>query len=159
MSYRKDCRSDAEFQRDITRGIEAERRIIWRWLDLIEQDTGTRPDCTFNGCGDADTLLSDAEVSTEADYFVDGIGKLEVKFSRPLNPVLHLKVSQLESYVKQNATILLVNGWGTDDPQFTLISPEVIKTGLKIWPRVQFKGFGNKLSCRIKPASLVWRKL
>lgn len=157
MSYRTDGRDKEEFRRDIADGIEQEHKIIERWLDVLESQTGRRPLCRWTGCGDPDQFLVDEEVSTEADFDVEGHGKIEVKFSRPSFFLFHLKVSQLESYVKQNAKILMVKGWDTEQPQFALISPALMTRGLKIWPRIKFRGFGGKLAVRIHASQFVWR--
>ena len=154
-----DGRNKAQFRQDIQDGIQTERQIIWRWLNLTEATTGKRPACVFNGCGSAEIFLTDEEVSAEADYVVEGIGKLEIKFSRPPFRHFHLKVSQVESYVKQNATILMVHGWATDDPTFTLMAPDILKRGLTLWPRIPFKGFGGKVALRIRKEEFIWRKL
>lgn len=159
MSYRTDGRDKEEFRQDIADGIKQEHEIIERWLNLLEQKSGKRPLCRWTGCGDPDQFLVDEEVSTEADFDVEGYGKIEVKFSRPSFTRFHVKVTQLESYLRQQATILMVKGWDTDEPQFTMISPEIMEQGLKIWPRLKFKGFGGKLAVRIHANQFVWRDL
>ena len=67
MNYRYDGRSEAEFKKDIKERTLEERALFLLWLDLIEQETGTRPKYKDTGCGKTGELLNDKQVSTDPD--------------------------------------------------------------------------------------------
>lgn len=157
---RKDNRTHDEFVRDIKDRTLEERALFMLWLDLQERETGTRPSYEDTGCGQHGEYLEDEDVSLDADFSVDGIGSLEVKFSRPLlKRNFHLKVSQVNAYIKQNASLLMVNGASEDVPEFTIISPEALQDIKDSCPIVRWQGFGGKASYRIDVKQYVWRPL
>ena len=160
MNYRFDKRTKQEFRRDIKIASQIENKIIELWLDRIEKRRGERPKYWHIGCNNDGSYLEDHEVSTEADYCVYGYGKIEIKFSKPMiTKCFHLKVNQVRSYIRQNANILMVNGWNTPNPMFVLIRVHVLKSGIKRWKRVSFHGCGNKPCFRIPVDEFIWRPL
>jgi len=160
MNYRFDERSKEEFERDIRDRTMEERSLFLMWLDLLEKESGCRPNYKDTGCGKTGDFLEDSEVSTKPDFEVDGYGHVEVKFSKPrLARVFHLKVSQVKQYVKQGATILMVNGTDGDIPQFTMLKPKALKRIVDSCEIVNWVGFGHKPAYRIPIKEFVWRPL
>ena len=160
MNYRFDDRSKEQFEKEIKERTIEERSLFLLWLDLIERETGRRPSYSDTGCGRTGDFLEDGEVSTDPDFNVDGYGHIEVKFSKPLlKKVFHLKASQVKSYLKQKATILMVNGAELDAPEFTMLKPRALKNIIETCEVIPWKGFGNKLSYRIPVNKFIWRSL
>jgi len=159
-NYRFDERSEKQFKRDIKDHTMAERALFLLWLDLIERETGTRPDFEDTGCGKNGEFLEDKQVSTEPDFTVDGYGQVEVKFAKPLlTRTFHLKVNQVKQYHKKGATILMVNGSDEEVPEFTMLKPEALDRIMKEYKVVPWKGFGFKPAYRIPVKDFIWRPL
>ncbi|ACV61746.1 hypothetical protein Dtox_0841 [Desulfofarcimen acetoxidans DSM 771] len=64
--------------------------------------------------------MSLSKVNTKADFLVNG-KPVEVKLNKHYLKIFHFKVDQLNSYLKQEAVVLWVNGYKTDNPVFTVI--------------------------------------
>lgn len=161
MNYRKDVRSDDQFKRDIKAGSIAERRIIERWLNVVEKETGRRPSFNDNGCDNSGSYLEEDQVTQAADYVVEGYGLVEVKFSNPkLHHSFHLKVDQVERILKDKSKILFVNGWSTKrNAEFVLITPDELLAATRSAPQVVWRGFGGKLSFKISVNKFHWQSL
>jgi len=160
MNYRFDGRSKEQFEKDIKSTTMEERALFLMWLDLVEKETGKRPNFKDTGCGKHGNFLDDKEVSTDPDFEVEGVGKLEVKFAKPmLNRHFHLKTNQVKQYIKKDATILMVNGSGEEVPTFTLLKPDALEAIQEECPVVNWKGFGFKPAHRIPVKRFIWRDL
>lgn len=158
MNYRFDNRSESEFKRDIKDRTLQERELFFRWLEIQEKNTGTKPVFIDTGCGSHGEFLEDDKVSYDADFDVEGIGPLEVKFAKPLLvEVFHLKVGQVASYIKQGATLLMVNGINEPVAMYTMISVESLQEIVDECEIVKWRGFGFKPSYRIPVDKFVWR--
>jgi hypothetical protein len=130
------------------------------WINLIEKQTGNRPKYTDTGCGQTGELLSDSEVSMDPDFVVEGYGKVEVKFSKPLlDKFFHLKASQVRSYCKSGATILMINGSNENTPQFTMLKPAALQDIIDTCKVIPWTGFGGKQSYKIPVNKFIWRPL
>jgi hypothetical protein len=154
MNYRFDKRSKEEFIQDIKQTINIEDEIFHKWINIIGQ-----PKYKKNGCGKNGEFLPDKKVSTAADYEVENYGRIEVKFSRKnLKTHFHLKVGQVKSYLKQNASILMINDYN-GDPTYVLINPTILEKISNTCKIVPFQGFGSKASYKIPISTLIWRPL
>ena len=161
-NYRFDKRTKQEFQKDIKDRTLEERRLFFVWLDLLEADSNERPDYDDTGCGKDGEFLENANVTTNADYYVEGYGPIEVKFAMPvLTRYFHLKARQVKSYIEQSATVLMVNGASEDVPTFTMIDPNALQSIVddEDVPVIPWQGFGNKPSYRIPIARFIWRPM
>lgn len=161
MSYRKDVRSDEQFKRDIKEGSIAEKQILERWLNVVEEATGKRPTFTDNGCDNSGEYLEERDVTLDPDYDVDGYGLVEVKFSNPkLHNVFHLKVDQVDRILKDKASILFANGWAAKGmAMFSLITPDELGAAIMRSPQVSWRGFGGKLAYRLNVNQFHWHRL
>lgn len=160
MNYRFDNRSEEQFKHDIKARTMEERALFLMWLDLLEKETGTRPNYTDNGCGKNGEFLEDSKVNTDPDFDVEGYGKVEVKFSKPmLDKKFHLKLAQVRQYKNKKASILMVNGADSDVPQFTIIKPDALERISKECQVVNWQGFGFKQAYRISVDRFIWRDL
>jgi hypothetical protein len=161
VSYREDVRSHDEFKRDIKAGAIAEHKILQRWLNVIEKETGSRPKYKNNGCDNSGKYLKDNQVTQDADYEVDGYGLVEIKFSKPkLNNVLHLKVNQVNRILSDKTNILFANGWlCKGNTTFCFITPRDLNIAIKNADKVRWVGFGWKMSYRININQFKWQPL
>ena len=160
MNYRFDKRSKNQFKKDIKEASKTEEEILNLWLDILQKDGLTRPTYSNLAAGRDGGFLKDADVDSTADFVVEQFGKIEVKFCNPfLKTRFHLKVGQLKSYVKQNATILIVNGWETDKPEFTLIKNDMMSKIIDSCDIVNWGGMGGKKCYRVPTQMFIWRKL
>ena len=160
MSYRFDNRSEQEFIKDIEERTLREHELFLAWLRYIKYTTDHRPKYRNVGCGKKGEYIKNEKVSTAVDFLVEGYGLVEVKFATPmLMKYFHLKVRQLKSYQSQQATILMVNGAGTKNPTFTMISPLALAEIEKTCKKILWQGFGNRLAYRIPINKFVWKTL
>jgi hypothetical protein len=159
-NYRFDERSEDEFKRDIRKHTIKERELFFLWLDLVERETGNRPNFRDTGCGKNGEFLEDKDVSTDADFDVEGYGSIEVKFSKPmLTKSFHLKVNQVKAYHKKNVTILMVNGCDEPIPTFTILKPDSLENIMKTCKAIAWRGFGGKQAYSIPVKQYIWRPL
>jgi len=159
-NYRFDERSESEFKEDIKNHTMEERALFLLWLDLVERDTGSRPEFKDTGCGRSGDFLEDKAVNTDPDFEVDGYGEVEVKFAKPmLKRYFHLKQNQVKQYLKRGACILMVNGSGEEVPEFTMLKTDALASIMKDCEIVPWKGFGWKPAYRIPVNKFLWRPL
>jgi|SRR5689334_2315186 len=160
MNYRYDNRSEDQFKKDIKSRTKQERDLFLAWLDLIEKTSGTRPKYTDTGCGQTGELLTDSQVSMDPDFSVEGYGKVEVKFSKPLlDKFFHLKASQVKSYLRDGATILMINGSDEKVPQYTMLKAAALQDIIDTCKVIPWTGFGGKPSYKIPVDKFIWRPL
>lgn len=153
-NYRKDIRSKEQFQKDIKYGNEAEKEIINIFKENIFDKNIT---IVENGCGMDGELLDENLVSTKADYLLDG-SPLEVKFNNNICNVFHIKESQLNSYIKQEASILWVNGYKTNDREYIILNLDELKNIKKTNKTVTVEKWGGKKAKRLYRNELDWKK-
>lgn len=154
---RKDFRTHKQFTKDIKEASLIERAILKRWCKVIGIDFKS---VTETGCDPEGDYLPNGQVHTIADYHVPEIGYVEVKFSKPLlDGVFHLKVQQVESYIKQKASILMVDGFNSPKAQFTFITPEQMSAFGEKYEVVPFMGMGAKPCYKLNVGDFIWRKL
>lgn len=159
-NYRFDQRTKAQFKKDIKNHTMAERALFMMWLDLIEHQTGERPNFKDTGCGQDGEYLENKKVNTSPDFEVEGYGEIEVKFAKPmLKRSFHLKENQLKQYCKRGASVLMINGAEEDVPTFTILKPRALKKIMKECDVVPWQGFGGKPAYRIDVNRYVWRPL
>lgn len=157
-AYRKDNRTDAEFARDIKIGNEIERQIMKLFCEHITRWTGMVPKVEENGVGMNGEALHASKINTEADFILNG-KPTEVKFINPKSTEFRFKVSQINSYIRQKAWVLLVNGWDTPHPHFTLISPaQLMSIRDELEPR-EFALWGHKLCYFLEARKFTWTPL
>lgn len=159
-SYRFDSRSEDQFKKDIKDSTMTERNLFLSWLNLVKKETGKRPKYKDTGCGKDGEFLEDNQVSADPDFYVEGYGSIEVKFSKPtLDKFFHLKKSQVKKYLEKQTTILMFNGTEGKCPQFTMLKPDTLKRICSDCEVVKWMGFGGKESYRIPINMFIWRPL
>ncbi|PGO60559.1 hypothetical protein [Priestia megaterium] len=113
-------RTYEEFEKDILEGHAIEREIIERYCQWHEDIYESRPKVVDNGVDNSGKFLDITEVNKSVDFIVDGV-PTEVKFIREDLFSFRLKLNLIKSYIEQKAVILLVNGWDTTTPKFTIL--------------------------------------
>jgi hypothetical protein len=124
-------RTVEQYKQDIKQAHKDERIVIEKYAEYCKKNYGLDLVIEDNGCDNSGEFLNIDEVTSDADFIVNG-KLVEVKVVRYKLTNFRLKVDSLKSYIKQKAYMLLVVGWKTDNPEFTLLKPkkmiELLKT-------------------------------
>lgn len=154
-AYRFDTRSREQFETEIKEGNKQEGILFRRWLKTFPE----APSFTETGCDNDGGFLEAHEVSLAPDFTVEGIGPVEVKFCRPMAPFFHFKLDQTEHYASEGAHVLMVLGSGTENPKFSLVTPDDLGYLLDEAERVFCRQFGGKEALRVDATWLTWKHL
>lgn len=155
--YRKDWRTDEEYANDILKGHIAEKQIIEKYANHLRLKYDIEVTIEDNGVDNSGQVIDESKVTTKADYMLNGT-LIEVKFINNDATEFRFKKDQIKSYIKQGATILLVNGWQTDNPTFAVIKPDRLKEITKTHRAKPFKTWGYKMCYFLKSYSFKWNK-
>lgn len=150
---RMDTRSFKQFRADIREGHESEWRIIKTFARIIERETGVRPMIRANGSDMSGRYLRPEEATCDADFWV-GTRLVEVKFDRTFNKHFHLKVHQLEAYVRQGAVILFVRGYGSGRELMAILEPKKL---LEAYPQVWHEKW-QEMAVRVPAKDIHWTR-
>ena len=156
-SYRMDGRSEDEFIRDIQKGNERERLAMCLFEKYLRRELSFDGTIVENGVDmSGEFIQDDKKVTAEADYLVNGL-PLEVKTSKNHTTRIYLKVSQVDSYIKQGASLLYVNGIDEIQPAFTFFSLEDLKEIKENGPKLRpGRANGGKLSYLLHAEDYYW---
>ncbi len=155
--YRLEDRSIEVFAEFIATGTHKERIIIDNFVRHYEIKYGMALEVEDNGCDNSGKLLPLAEVNTQADFIVNG-KPVEVKFNNHRLLRFHFKACQLDSYLKQEAYVLWVNGYETDSPVFTVLQLQDLERIKKTKRPVTFAKWGGKLCYEMDAQDYRWLK-
>lgn len=144
-AYRFDNRTKEQFSLDIKVGHEIERRLFTRWVEKLPGS----PKWRNNGCSNAGDFLTGDMVTLDADFYVDDIGLVEVKFSRHFPKTFHIKCDQLEAYLKQGAKLLMFLGAEEMRQRVYLFTLDDLRYVKETCEVVSCEHFGSKLAYRI----------
>lgn len=153
--YRKDWRTDEQFESDIKKAHKIEKDIIEAYAEHLRITLNKEVIVEDNGVDNSGEMLALKDVTSKADYKVNG-ALVEVKFNKNMMNDFRFKKGQLNSYLKQGAFILWVNGWETKEPEFALLSPfklKDIKNTRKAFP---YKYWGYKMCYELRRHSFTW---
>jgi len=113
-----DSRPQGQAKQDLRNTSEKERAIIEAFSNSFSSLNGL--EATELGGSSSDPV---GNVDVRPDYILSRA--VEVKHSNPLyKGEIHIKSENLKACKYYNAVILFVNGFETDSPQYTLMSPE-----------------------------------
>ena len=157
-NHRMDHRTPEEFMDDIKASAIIERDIVERYARYVMRVYGVQIVITDNGCDNSGKFLTKGQVTTKADYLING-KPCEIKHFKPKLGELPLKVDSLKSYIKQGAPILLVNGYCSKAAEFTLIQPEQIQMIIDTCTPVRHAPWGGKLAFMMKKSDFKWCNL
>jgi hypothetical protein len=156
--YRMDNRSVEKFAKDIEAGTKAEREIIAMYVRYYKLKYGVTLDVIDNGCDNGGQLLGREMVNTKADYILSG-QPVEVKFCNNQLTRFRFKKDQLDSYLRQGAVILWVNGYTTGKPTFTILKHRDLMRIKETKSPIAFLPWGGKLCYELDADELVWTAL
>ncbi|MBC9786674.1 hypothetical protein H1S01_19725 [Heliobacterium chlorum] len=156
--YRMDNRTVEQFAEDIHYGAKVERKIIDAYVAHYEKKYGERLSIMDSGCDNSGKLLSRKNVSTKADYQLNG-KPVEVKFNNEWLFRFRLKEDQLNSYIAQNASILWLNGYQTAKPQFTVMKTSHLEDIQTTKNTIAFIPWGGKKCYELEADDYIWTKL
>lgn len=148
-------RTYEQFKEDIKQSTLDERVIIEKYklyckrnynIDIIIED---------NGVDNTGEFLEVSKVRSDADFIVNG-KLVEVKTIKNKLDSFRLKVASIKSYIKQNATMLLVSGWKTDNPEFTMITPKLMNNLLKTKTITVARDWENKKIIKLSYDDFKW---
>lgn len=153
--YRKDWRDDEQYAKDIKDGHIAERKIIHKYAEHLRKKYDIEVTIEDNGVDNSGEVIDESKVTSKADYILNG-KLIEVKFINNKSTEFRFKKDQVKSYINQNATVLLVNGWQTDSPTFTIVKPDRLEEITKTHRAKPFKTWGYKLCYFLRSYSFKW---
>jgi translation elongation factor P/translation initiation factor 5A len=119
-------RTQEQFKEDIKQGHRNEKIIIERYAKFYKQKTGKELHIIDNGVDNTGEFLEIKKVRDDADFILNG-KPVEVKIIKDKLFTFRLKLNLLKSYIKQDANVLIVLGWETDSPEFTILDKETLK--------------------------------
>jgi len=155
IDYRMDSRTREVFEKDIAVSTARERDIIQRYKKIYESKYGKELVIEENGCDNSGDYLDDSEVTTKADFLLNG-KPVEVKANNNKLVKFRLKKGQLESYIRQNAAIIWVNGYKSNDPTYTIVKVSVLESIYKSRKPIEFAGWGGKLCYEVYAKEFIW---
>lgn len=147
-----------EFKIDIKEGHKNEREIINRYAKFYEQKTGRKLHIIDNGVDNSGEFLDITKVKDNVDFIVNG-KPLEVKIIEKKLFKFRLKLNLLKSYIKQNANMLIVIGWETDSPEFTILNKEKIQNVVKYGKKEISGDWEGKPTVLLYRDSYKWSRL
>jgi hypothetical protein len=155
--YRKDWRTDEQFEADIKKAHKVEHDIIEAFAKHLELTYNRKFVVEDNGIDNSGKVLDLKDVDTRADYKINGV-LVEVKFNNNMMDEFRFKKSQLNSYLKQGAYVLWVNGWETDSPVWTLLDSDDLKEIKRTRQPFPYAYWGHKLCYNLKSYSFTWKR-
>jgi hypothetical protein len=160
-NYRFDNRTQSQFMQDIETGNYRERLAITLFKNYLRREFAFTGVIKENGCDMSGTFIADTKkVSTGADYVVgEAELPLEVKTSVGHTVSIYIKAQQLDSYIRQGASILYVNGIEQDVPAFTLWTVDELQQMKETLPIVipPMNINGGRPSHKINACNYEWR--
>lgn len=153
--YRKDWRTDEQFARDILDGVKAEREIVDQYATHLLVKYGMASEIIDNGTDNSGKVVDSKLATMDADFIMNGV-PLEVKYINDHVQEFRFKADQARAYVKQQALVLLVNGWRTDQPEFAVIQWQELQKLMKTRNPKPFEPWGYKLCYFLKKYHFSW---
>jgi hypothetical protein len=119
-------RTYKQFEKDIKKGHRNEREAIERYAKFYKTKTGKELSIIDNGIDNSGGYLDIKDVKDDADFIING-KLVEVKIIKNKLFKFRLKLNLIKSYIKQNANMMIVIGWETDSPEFTIVNKEKLE--------------------------------
>jgi hypothetical protein len=151
-------RSKEQFTKDIQSSSQKERDIIDRFVQQYKRDQGIILIVQDYGCGNSGEFLPSKKINTKVDFMLSG-QPVEVKFNNRNLKLFHVKTYQLDSYIKQGASILWVNGYETETPEFTFMRLEDLEWIRDNCPVVHFQPWDYMECYSVESNEFIWLPL
>jgi hypothetical protein len=165
MEYRRDGRSVERFAQDLKDCHRVENQLMTLYVGWLNSRIRNDDKYSFedNGVDNSGKLLTDKQVTSAADFLLIRAGHsakhIDIKFCREERKTFHLKVSQLNQYVKNNVAIINYMGSDGENRRFCIIKPDEIKWLLKYGEKVKFAVWGYKECIRCYVNDFEWHKV
>lgn len=143
---------------DIKQASHDERVIIELYADFVKRKHGRDLVIEDNGCDNTGEFLEIDQVNKNADFIVNG-HLVEVKTIEQKLSTFRLRLYAIEAYIKQKASMLLVYGWKTDNPEFTMVTPTMMRNWLRSKPISIARDWENKKVMKFSRDEFVWLDL
>lgn len=147
-----------EFKEDIKKGHRDERIVIERYAKFYKSKTGKELTIVDNGVDNSGEFLDVDKVNHSADFLVNG-KPIEVKIIEKDLFKFRLKLNLLKAYVKEGASVLIVLGWETDTPKFTILDVDKLKHVIKYGAKQVSGDWEGKPTVQLYRNSYKWSYL
>lgn len=156
---RMDGRSPEEFKKDIKESTKDQEVILQLWLNKTGQSELRVWDNGSNNTGKY--IKNDKEVTTDPDYYIQGLGLIEVQYAKPFcKDYFHIKTNKAKTCIQKQAKILMINGFREQQPEYILITASQIKVICARCSIVNWwHGGGGKYAYQVPISWFTWEKL
>jgi hypothetical protein len=151
-------RTYEQFMADIKQASHDERAIIELYAIYVKETFGIELVIEDNGCDNTGGFLEIDEVNKNADFIVNGM-LVEVKTIEKKYSSFRLRLYAINAYIEQKASMLLVYGWKTENPLFTIVTPKVMKRWVRTKMVFLAKDWENKQVMKFSPDEFNWKPL
>lgn len=165
-SYKmKESRSTEKFANDILKCTNIEAKLMQIYVNWLNENKKSKHPYTFINHGIDNTgkyIEKRAKVTTKADFLLKHKSKqdrkIEIKFSRQITDIFHLKIKQLRDYIIDDVCLVNFIGTETAHPQFCILTPaDMLNLFLnKKNQVVEFQPWDFKLCLRVKYPDVIW---
>lgn len=161
--FRFDNRSKAQFSKDIKECTSIERGLMQDYIKYLNNRPNAKHEYTFidYGVDNSGNFLESSKVNTKADFLLKHPNQkdrhIEIKFCRKDNSAFHLKIHQIQQYIKKDVAIVNWMGIDTPNKRFCILTPVIMQELLKSGKRVFFKPW-MKECIKIENKDMVWIK-
>lgn len=160
-NYRFDKRTEQEFVNDIAEATSIEKGLMELYVDDLNRRQGNLYSYSNHGVDNSGNYIPDIKhVNSKADFILHKRGSrdrlIEIKFSKPTTSTFHLKVSQLESYIKQDCCIVMFMGVDSENCSYTILLPKNYRNYIDAGEKKRMWG---KDCIRFKVKDFTWYKV
>jgi hypothetical protein len=152
LNYRKDHRSEKEFEQDIRVAHQKELEIALRICQFIYDKNGYWPHMVPYGTDFTGSLIKDNSlVTSEPDFLINGEMYEITRSDTVCKKHFHEKINKVKKCIENNYNMVFVNGLEeTDNPSFLILD----KTVLEILTDVSVCTYGE-VGCPTKSGKMV----
>jgi hypothetical protein len=138
---RRDNRNLQQFKQDIKISHKIELELMTIYVNWLNSAKGGGYSFKNYGVDNSGKFIpNDREVSLNADFLLcrDSFSdrKIEIKFCREDYNEFHLKVHQINDYIKEDVCVVNFMGINTNKKRFCILTPTTLKEALNKGPIV-----------------------
>lgn len=140
LRFRRDNRSEEQFKKDIKEHTLREKKLLELWIKEMAS-LGISVSYENNGVDNSGEFVEESNVNPDYKLTVNGLTRLTEIKQNPYDHRNSFKVYDLQTYIKQDADILLFYGLGktyqlTEKARWAIIKPEAMTRMLEL-PRTK----------------------
>lgn len=147
-----------EFTVDIKQAHKDEKEIVNRYVKFYKSKTGVELTIIDNGVDNSGEFIPVEKVNDKVDFIVGG-KPMEIKTIKNDLNKFRLKLDLLKSYLRQDGEVMVVMGWKTKTPQFTVLGKEELNHMIKFGKKEISGDWEGKKSVYVYKNSLNWNYL